>query len=377
MGIVRARENVPLIQTHELGHKRLEMENDFLHGKLVQPSYPCGCHTYASHLYPVLIVCAPLDHIRFELVIAKRNQLPSERLNDRSRRDTMREQIVQLRAHLHDAGRRALLHDLLRNLSDERLPIRRRDGRILRDVLAVSSQYSFTPITPAPSHNSLLRMYRLEHQQRPPQIPTAFLRNPLIQPLILLPPLLPARHLQCLDHILLLRRRHPDQQRPTPNRRNDVARALRQQNQPQIRRILLHRPPQRRLRIAREMIRLVDDHDLEPLLGRQVHLLRLRDLLQQVLHDDAVVVAHVARRDLQVVVAGDDVELELAVGGRLEDAAVDLDLLHAGPVEFLERGHDAGFLAGARGPVDEEVGEVAALCLCEEWQMPLSVNDVL
>lgn len=60
---------------------------------------------------------------------------------------------------------------------------------------------------------------------------------------------------------------------------------------------------------------------------------------------------------------GHDVEFELAVAGRLEDARVDLDFLDAGAVELFEGCDDAGFLAGARGAVDEEVWEVAALCL--------------
>jgi hypothetical protein len=111
------------------------------------------------------------------------------------------------------------------------------------------------------------------------------------------------------------------------------------------------------------VVRLIDHHDLEPLLRRQIHLLRLRDFLEQVLYDDAVVVAHIGRCDLEVVDGGDNVELELAVRRGLEDARVDFDLFDAWAVELFERGDDAGLLAGTRGAVDEEVGEVAALGL--------------
>lgn len=41
------------------------------------------------------------------------------------------------------------------------------------------------------------------------------------------------------------------------------------------------------------MIRLIDDHDLKPLPGILIDLLRLRDLLEQILDDDAVEVADI------------------------------------------------------------------------------------
>lgn len=60
-----------------------------------------------------------------------------------------------------------------------------------------------------------------------------------------------------------------------------------------------------------------------------------------------------------MVDAGDDVELEFAgARGGLEGASIDLDLLDTGAVEGTQRGEDAGFLAGAAGAVDEEMGEV-------------------
>lgn len=95
------------------------------------------------------------------------------------------------------------------------------------------------------------------------------------------------------------------------------------------------------------MIRLINHHDLEALPRARIQLLSLRHFLQQVLHDNAVVVPDVRGRDLEVVDGGYDVELELSVAGGLEDARVDLYLLDAGAVEFLERGDNAGFFAGA------------------------------
>ena len=111
------------------------------------------------------------------------------------------------------------------------------------------------------------------------------------------------------------------------------------------------------------MIRLIDYHDFEPLPRILIHLLRLRDLLEQILHDDPIKVADVAGGDFEMVDGGDDVELEFAIRGRLEDAGVDLDLFHAGAVERAQGGDYAGLFASTRGAVDEEVREVGGLSL--------------
>lgn len=81
------------------------------------------------------------------------------------------------------------------------------------------------------------------------------------------------------------------------------------------------------------------------------------------MHDDPVVVAYVGGCDFEVVHGCDNVELELAVAGGLEDTRVDFDLFYAWSVELLESSYNSGFFAGARGAVDEEMREVAALCL--------------
>jgi hypothetical protein len=111
------------------------------------------------------------------------------------------------------------------------------------------------------------------------------------------------------------------------------------------------------------VVGLVDDHDLEALAGRLVDLLRLGHFLEEVLHHDAVIVADIGGCDFEVVDGGDDVKLELAVGRGLEDTGVDLDLLDAGAVEFLQSGYYPRLLPGAGGSVDEDVRKVAALRL--------------
>lgn len=59
----------------------------------------------------------------------------------------------------------------------------------------------------------------------------------------------------------------------------------------------------------------------------------------------------------------DDVEFELAIRGCLEDASVDFNFFDARAVEFFESRDDAGFFASTGRAVDEEVWEVAGLCL--------------
>ena len=111
------------------------------------------------------------------------------------------------------------------------------------------------------------------------------------------------------------------------------------------------------------MIRLVDNHDLESLLRIHIHLLCLRNLLQKILDDNAVVVPNIRGCDFEVVNRSDDVEFEFAVGGGEEDAGVDFYLLDAGAVEGFQRADDACLLSGAGWAIDEEMGKVAGLCL--------------
>jgi hypothetical protein len=119
-------------------------------------------------------------------------------------------------------------------------------------------------------------MNRFEHQQGFSQIPSTIPRDPLVQALHLLPSLLFAHILQHTADLRLRRRSNPHEQ-----------------NQSQIGTVLFHRPPQRGLCISRQVIRLIDDHDLEALLCAQVDLLCLCYFLEQVLHDHSVVVANI------------------------------------------------------------------------------------
>jgi hypothetical protein len=115
--------------------------------------------------------------------------------------------------------------------------------------------------------------------------------------------------------------------------------------------------------ISGEVFRLVDDHYFELLLGRLVHLLSLRDLLQKVLHNNPVVVSNVGRGDFEMIVGRDDVELELPIASGLENPSVDSDLLHAWAVELLQGRYYPRLLSRSGRAVDEEMGEIAALGL--------------
>lgn len=59
----------------------------------------------------------------------------------------------------------------------------------------------------------------------------------------------------------------------------------------------------------------------------------------------------------------DDVEFELAIRGRLENARVNFDLFGAGAEEGFQEAEDPGFFASTGGSIEEKVGEVAAFCL--------------
>lgn len=93
----------------------------------------------------------------------------------------------------------------------------------------------------------------------------------------------------------------------------------------------------------------------------------MRHFLKQVLNYNAVEISDVRGRDFKVVNGSYNIEFEFAIGRRLKDACVNLNLFDTGTVQFFEGCDDSRFLAGAGRSVDEEMGEVAALCLlrCE------------
>jgi len=70
------------------------------------------------------------------------------------------------------------------------------------------------------------------------------------------------------------------------------------------------------------------------------------------LDDNAVVIANVRWRDLEMVYGGDDVEFQFAARRCLKDARIDLNLLGTGTVECTQSGKDAGFLASTTGPIE-------------------------
>lgn len=59
----------------------------------------------------------------------------------------------------------------------------------------------------------------------------------------------------------------------------------------------------------------------------------------------------------------DDVEFELPVTASLEDTGIDLDLFHAGAIEFFEGCDYAGLFSSPGRAIDEEVRKVPASCL--------------
>jgi hypothetical protein len=209
----------------------------------------------------------------------------------------------------------------------------------------------------------LLRVDSLEHEQSLPQIPPTLLRNPLVERCNLTPAFLLAHGPQNPTDLVLCRGCNPDKQRSATNRCDDVACGVRQEDQAKVGTVLLHGPSERRLRISRQVVCLIDDDDLEALLCAQVDLLGLRHFFEQILHHHSVVVADIRRCDLEVVYGCDDVEFELAVRGCLEDTGVDLDLLDTRAVEFFERCYDTRLLACTRRSIDQKMREVTALCL--------------
>nr|POE46839.1 sulfite efflux pump ssu1 [Quercus suber] len=287
------QEHLPLVQSHELSHKSLQVENDF-----------------AARADPVLVECAPFHDISFQSIVDFRHELERESLKEHQylsgerslgqsylqngrRRYAMGQQVIQLRSYLQNPRRRSFLDDLRSNDFDQRLPVRWWNDCLFGYEITV--WYQSTPKPPVTLHLTYLGQHARD--------------------------------------LFLRRRRNSHQETSRANRSNDVARAICEQDQAQIRAVLLHRATERGLRIARKLVRLIDHHDLEPLFRSEIDLLSLRDLFQQVLDHNAVVIADIRGRDLQVVVGRHDVEFEFAIRGRLKNPAVDLDLLNSRAIQ--------------------------------------------
>jgi hypothetical protein len=128
---------------------------------------------------------------------------------------------------------------------------------------------------------------------------------------------------------------HSDKQTSTPDRGNDLARRVGAEDQSHVGHVFLHRSSQRRLGIASERIRLIDDDDwvssatvlpsniptsqhsdiptsalppptrptrltFEALLRIQVDLLRLRNFFEDILDDHTVVHPHITLRSARI-----------------------------------------------------------------------------
>ena len=85
-------------------------------------------------LNPMLIERGPPHHLRLQFLIHPLHQLPTQRLDHHRRRYAVCEQIVQLRPHDEDLFGRPLGDDVVRDLSNQHLPVRRRDGGFLCGV---------------------------------------------------------------------------------------------------------------------------------------------------------------------------------------------------------------------------------------------------
>lgn len=170
-----------------------------------------------------------------------------------------------------------LFHYLVCYLRDQSFPIRRWYWSLVRHCLTVVRSLA----------NSNLGQY-LERTSvhEPPRTSAKPAEDSFHCPSLsscLGPPLLASfPHAQLFQHfadIVVRRRSYSDQERPRPDRGDDVGRTVCQQDQSQIGAVFLHCSPQRRLCISGKMIRFIDNHDLEPLPCGLIHLLCLRHFL--------------------------------------------------------------------------------------------------
>lgn len=289
----------------------------------------------ATQTDAVFVEAGPAHDLGLEGVVdlGHGDEFPAQRLQHHGRGDAVGEEVVQLRTRRHDHGRRALAHNVPCDLLDEQLPVRRRDGRLVAGV-------------------RVLRVDGLEHQQGLAQVAARVFGDALVQGRDDLPVLLLACLAEGVADLGLGGRGDAHQQRPTADRGDDAGRAVRHQDQAHVGAVLLHCPSQRGLRVATQPVGLVDHHYLEPLLRREVHLLRLRHLFEKLLDHHPVVVAHIARRDLEVVDRRDDVEFEFAIRRRRKHACINFDLFRPTAIERAQRRKDTRLFPSARGTVE-------------------------
>lgn len=85
---------------------------------------------------PMFVERRPPYDLRLQLVVDFGDQLERERAQDRRRGDAVRQQIVELGAHLQDALRCVLGEDVGGDRRDEGFPVWRGDGGCVCDFFA-------------------------------------------------------------------------------------------------------------------------------------------------------------------------------------------------------------------------------------------------
>ena len=181
--------------------------------------------------------------------------------------------------------------------------------------------------------------------------------------------------------------RDADAETPRPDGIDDLGLVVAAQDEAAAGAVLLHGPTEGRLGLPAELVHLDQDDDLVvhlvlapagrlgggTALGAVVSAAALaagaerrggagnvpvgRHLLDDLLHDVAVVDAGVSGADLDVVVGADHVDLDGPLGRGGEGPLVETEALGSRAVDLAEEGHDPRLLPGAGGSVKHEVGE--------------------
>ena len=179
--------------------------------------------------------------------------------------------------------------------------------------------------------------------------------------------------------------RDADAETPRPDGINDLGLVVAAQDEAAAGAVLLHGPTEGRLGLPAELVHLDQDDDLVvylvlapagrlggTALGATVSATLAagaerrggagnvpvgRHLLDDLLHDVAVVDAGVSGADLDVVVGADHVDLDGPLGRGGEGPLVEAEALGSRAVDLAEEGHDPRLLPGAGGSVKHEVGE--------------------
>mmetsp|Transcript_730 Transcript_730/g.1877 ORF Transcript_730/g.1877 Transcript_730/m.1877 type:complete len:245 (-) Transcript_730:271-1005(-) len=235
-------------------------------------------------LQPPLVRRRQLERLPFQLVVNLPRQLRRKRPYDDLWRNAIDDELVQLATHHEQIPRRLLAENVPRNLLDVHLPVGKNHIHAIRQRLAPRSHRQ-----------------RLHREQRPPHVPPAARNDASNQPIRHRKPLLRAHTRQQRHALGRLRRTHPHQQAPTPQRLNHLAHVTAAQHQPARARVLLHRSTQPGLRLFGKLVDLVQYQHLVCLLPRRPDRPRPCHLLDDLLHHVPVVHPHVRRVDLDVV----------------------------------------------------------------------------